>query len=168
MSRRTHMEEEQGQADEVETNISEIDGLKLENETLQRELKSRDEAIAGMEKSIAGKDSEIAAMKQSIDEAKGKLDEMGKSLPLAVAAYRELVGQANPGLVGEMIKGETIEAINESVKSARALVERVKQEVGAENARVRVPAGAPQRTLPDLSALSPREKIKYAMEGATR
>jgi len=64
-----------------------------------------------------------------------------------------------------MIKGETIEAINESVKSAKALVERVKQEMRAENARVRVPAGAPQRTLPDLSALSAREKIKYAMEG---
>jgi chromosome segregation ATPase len=162
------MEEEQGQAEEVENSISESDGMKLENETLKHELKSRGDAIAGLEKAITGKDSEIAAIKQSMDEARQKLDEMGKSLPLAVAAYRELVAQANPGLVAEMIKGETIEAINESVKSARSLVERVKQEVGAENARVRVPAGAPQRTLPDLSALSPREKIKYAMEGTAR
>ena len=159
------MEKEQEQTDEVATPVSESEGFELENETLKRLLKSKEEAIAGLEKTIAGKDSEITAIKQSIDEAKHKLDEMGKALPLAVAAYKELVAQANPGLVAEMIKGETIEAINESVKSARALVERVKQEVGAENARVRVPAGAPQRTFPDLSALSAREKIKYAMEG---
>ena len=159
------MEKEQGQAEEVEATISESDSLKLENETLKRELKSRKDAINGLEKAIAGKDSEIAAVKQSMDEARQKLDEMSQTLPKAVAAYRELVAQANPGLVSEMIKGETIEAINESVKSAKALVERVKQEMGAENARVRVPAGAPQRTLPDLSALSAREKIKYAMEG---
>ena len=158
------MEKEQGQAEEVENTVSASEGLKLENETLKRELKSRADAIDGLEKTLADRDTEIATIKQVAEDFKLKLDEMGKSLPLAVAAYRELVAQANPGLVAEMIKGETIEAINESVKSARSLVDRVKQEVGAENARVRVPAGAPQRTLPDFSALSPREKIKYAME----
>ena len=158
------MEKEQGQAAEVENAVSESEGLKLENETLQRELKSRADAIAGLEKTLVDRDTEIATIKQVAEDFKQKLDELGKALPLAVAAYRELVAQANPGLVAEMIKGETIEAINESVKSARSLVDRVKQEVGAENARVRVPAGAPQRTLPDLSALSAREKIKYAME----
>ena len=40
---------------------------------------------------------------------------------------------------------------------------KVRQEVGAENARVRVPAGAPQRTSADLSALSAREKIRFGM-----
>lgn len=159
------MEKEQGQAKEVENTVSESDGVKLENETLQRELKSRSDAIAGLEKTLADRDTEINTLRQVAEDFKQRLDEMEKSLPQAVAAYRELVAQANPGLVAEMIKGETIEAINESVKSAKTLVERVKQEVGAENARVRVPAGAPQRTLPDLSALSAREKIKYAMEG---
>ena len=42
----------------------------------------------------------------------------------------------------------------------------VKQEIGAENSLLRVPAGTPARTPPDLSALSPREKIKYAIEGS--
>jgi chromosome segregation ATPase len=159
------MEKEQGQAAEVENAVRESDGLKLENETLQHELKSRADAIAGLEKTLVDRDTEIATIKQVAEDFKQKLDEMSQTLPKAVAAYRELVTQANPGLVSEMIKGETIEAINESTKSAKALVERVKQEMGAENARVRVPAGAPQRALPDLSALSAREKIKYAMEG---
>jgi SMC interacting uncharacterized protein involved in chromosome segregation len=159
------MENEPGQAEEVETGAPEADGMKLENETLKRELESREAALVSLEKTLADKDGEIAALKQSLDDAVRKLDETGKSLTQAVAAYKELVAQANPGLVAEMIKGDTIAEINESVKSARVLVERIKQEVGAENARARVPAGAPQRTLPDLSALSPREKIKYGMEG---
>ena len=161
------MEEEQGKAGGGETTVSELDGMKLENELLKSELKTKDAAIAGLEQTLAGKDGEIAALKQSLDKAIQDSVQIAKALAQAVAAYKELVAQANPGLVAEMIKGETIEEINESLKSARTLVERVKQEVGAENARVRVPAGAPQRTQLDLSALSPREKIKYAMGGVT-
>ena len=159
------MEEEQQQTAEEEMPISESDALKLENETLQHELKSRNDAITKLEKTLAERDTAIAAMKQSLEANQQQLDAVNKALPQAVAAYKELVIQANPGPVAEMVQGDTIAAIDESVKSARVLVARVKQEVGAENARVKVPAGAPPRTLPDFSALSSREKIKFAMEG---
>lgn len=160
------MENEEGQAQEVVTEASENDNVKLENETLKRELQSKEAAVAGLEQALAGKDGEIAALKQSLEEAKQESVEVAKELSQAVAAYKGLAAQANPGLVAEMIKGDTIEEIDESVKSASALVERIKQEVGAENAKARVPAGAPQRIPPDLSGLTPREKIMYAMEGA--
>ena len=159
------MEETMGKVGGEENSISDLDTLKLENERLRSELKTANEKIAGLEKAVADKDGEIGALKQSLDESGKKLEETGKSLAVAVAAYKELAVNANPGPVAVMIKGDTIEEIKESVASARALVERVKQEIGAENARVRVPAGAPQRTAPDLSTLSPREKIKYGMEG---
>ena len=155
------MENEEGQAEQVQVS----DTMKLENETLKRELQAREAAVASLEQALAGKDGEIAALNQSLEEAKQESGEVAKELSQAVAAYKGLVAQANPGLVAEMIKGDTIGEIDESVKSARALVERIKQEVGAENARARVPAGAPQRTPPDLSGLTPREKIRYAMEG---
>ena len=45
----------------------------------------------------------------------------------------------------------------------KALVTKVKQGLEIEISLARVPAGAPERTLPDLSALSPREKIQYAI-----
>lgn len=160
------MEEEQGKVHEVAANGGEIDSLKLENESLTSELKLRDAAIAKLQETLAGRDSEMAAMKQSLDDATRQLKDMSAALPRAVAAYKEVVAQANPGILAEMINGDTIEAINDSLKNARALVERVRQEVGAEAARVRVPAGAPQRTPPDMSALSPREKIQYAMGGS--
>ncbi|MFA5309667.1 MAG: hypothetical protein WC370_09325 [Dehalococcoidales bacterium] len=158
------MEEVQQQAPENEAAVSEADALKLENETLKRELKSRQDTVAGLEKTVAAKDEEIAVIQQVAEDFKQKYDVVSQSLPQAVAAYKELALRANPGLVAEMVQGDTIAAIDDSLKSARALVERVRQEVGAENARARVPAGAPQRALPDFSSLSPREKIKYAME----
>ncbi len=155
------MEDEQAQAEEAGVN----DGMKLENEALKSELASSKAEIASLNEALAGKDNEITTIKQAAEDFKQKFDVTGQALAQAVAAYKELVAQANTGLVAEMIKGESIEEIKESAKSARALIERVRQEVGAENARVKVPAGAPPRTLPDFSALTAREKIKYGMEG---
>jgi chromosome segregation ATPase len=159
------MEEAREQAAETDAAASEIDSLKLENETLERDLKTSRDAIGGLEKALAEKDEEIAVLKQVAEDFKQKFDIASQALPQAVAAYKELAVQASPGLVAEMVQGDTIEAVNESLKNARELVERVKQKVAEENVSVRVPAGAPQRALPDLSSLSPREKIKYAMEG---
>ena len=64
-----------------------------------------------------------------------------------------------------MIPGGTVDAVNESLGSARALVDRVKQGIEAEAFMTKVPAGAPQRAPLDLSVLSPREKIQYAIGG---
>jgi uncharacterized protein (DUF3084 family) len=158
-------EKEQGNNDELEATGDETDSLRQENEALTRELKSRDAAIIRLEQTLAGKDSEIAALKQALDEAERKISELGKALPQAVAAYKELVVQANPGVLAELITGDTVEEVNESLKNAQALVERVRQEVETEASKIRIPAGAPQRAPLDLSALSPREKIQYAIGG---
>ncbi len=157
-------EREREEADEVEATGDEI-ALKQENEALTRELKTRDATIIRFEQTLAGKDSEIVALKQALDEAERKLAEIGKALPQAVAAYKELVVQANSGVLAELIPGDTVEEVNESLKNAQALVDRVRQEMEAEASKTRIPAGAPQRAPLDLSALSPREKIQYAIGG---
>jgi len=141
--------------------------LKQENENLARELKSGDAAIIRLEQALAGKDSEITALKQALDEAERKLAEIGKALPQAVAAYKELVVQANPGVLAELITGGTVEEVNESLKNAQALVEKVRREMEAEASKTRIPTGSPQRAPLDLSALSPREKIQYAIGGSS-
>jgi len=143
------------------------DNLEQENESLTRELELRNATIMKLEQALANKDSEIADLNQSLDEAKRALDELGKALPQAVAAYKELVVEMNPGVLAELITGDSIKEVNESLKNARALMERVRQEMEAEAAKTRVPAGAPQRTPLDLSALSAREKIQYAIGGSS-
>jgi hypothetical protein len=132
---------------------------------LERELQAGAERIAGLEKTLAEKDRELAVLRQTAEQAGQANTRLSGELSKAVAAYKEVVGQANPGPVADMLKGDTIAGINESLISARALVARVRQDIGAETARVSVPAGAPMRTVPDLSALTAREKIKFGIEG---
>ncbi len=160
-------EKEQEKTEELEADVDELDKLKQENESLTRELESRDATIIRLEQALVTKDSEITALKQSLDDTEQSLDELGKALPQAVAAYKEIVVQANPGILTELIAGDSIEEVNESLKNARALMERVRQEMEAEAAKTRVPAGAPQRAPLDLSSLSAREKIQYAIGGSS-
>jgi hypothetical protein len=140
----------------VEVDVDETEGLKQANAALQDRLQAQ-------EKSMAEKDEEIAVIKKVAEDFKEKYAKTDQALGAAIKAYLAFVTESNPGVAAEMIQGETIEEIDASVKNARALLVKVRQQVGAENAKARVPAGAPPRTPPDISGLSPREKIKYGM-----
>lgn len=160
-------QKEQEEANELEATGDETEVLKQENETLARELKSRDATIVSLEQALAGKDAEIAALKQALGEVERKLTGLEEALAQAVASYKVLIVQNNPGVLADLITGNTVEEVNESLKNAQTLVERVRQEMEEEVSRARIPAGAPQRVPPDLSALSPREKIQYAIGGSS-
>ena len=143
----------------------EVEELKQENAALAREIAARDETIIRLEQTVASKDGEIATLKQAVAEAEKKVAELGDALAQAVASYKAMVIEQNPGVLAELITGDTIEEIDGSLKNAQAIIERVRQELEAEVAKTKVPAGAPQRAPLDLSALSPREKIQYAIGG---
>ena len=155
--------------EDFKARIAELEGLVAGKD---EELKAKDarlsqtEArITELEQMIADRDNELVTLKQAIAESDEALADVRSSLAQAVSSYRALVVQANPDIPDELITGDSIEAMDQSLENARALISRVKQGLEAEAAKTRVPAGAPQRTLPDLSALSPREKIQYAIGG---
>jgi uncharacterized coiled-coil protein SlyX len=151
----------QNQEPEVEVSrVEELEALLAEKEATLAEKNAR---IAKLEQAMADKDSQMAAIKQSAAELEPRLAELEDSLAQAVSSYRALVVQANPGLPEELITGDSIEAIDQSVAAAQTLVAKVRKELEAEIAGARIPAGAPLRTPPDLSALSPQEKIQYAI-----
>jgi chromosome segregation ATPase len=129
----------------------------------EQEMESARATISGLEQALAGKDSEIGALHKSLDEVKGTTLELTKRLSQAVTAYREIVVKANPAVLAEMIAGDSIDGINESLINARAIMEKARREIEADAARAKVPAGAPQRTPPDMSALSAHEKIQFGL-----
>lgn len=151
--------------DELEAAKGQAEELKQQKETLTRQLESRDAVITRLEKALAAKDSELATLKQSFTEAEKKSVELEKALAQAVSSYRAMIVESNPRVLAELITGDTIDEVNESLKNARALIDKVKQEMEAEVSRTKVPAGAPQRAPLDLSVLSPRDKIQYAIGG---
>ncbi len=150
---------------ELEAARGELERLKQAKETITRELESRDTAIAELKQAAANQDSEVVALKQFIVESDEKLVGVNNTLAQAVASYKNLAVESNPGVLAELVTGDTIDAVNESLEKARILVDKVRQEVVEEASRAKVPAGAPQRTPIDLSVLSPREKIQYAIGG---
>ena len=133
----------------------------LENQLVQAKAR-----LAELEQTVASRDSELAGLKQSKAEVEARVQDLSRSLTEAVASYRAMVVQSNPEIEG-LVNGDTIEAISESVSQAKALVSKVRQGLEAEISLTRIPAGAPERTSPELS-LSPRGKIQAALAGRTK
>ena len=129
----------------------------------ERELADKSYRISELEQTAAERDNQIAALKQSLAELEPRSTELENSLSQAISSYRALVIKSNPDLPEELIVGDSIEEIDQSLASAQALIDRVRQRLETEIAGTRIPAGAPLRTPADLSALSPQEKIQYAI-----
>lgn len=133
-------------------------------EELEQAAVAADEDSPRDEDSPQDEEQEVASQLEQQLAAQGEeLDRLREELAIAVARYRHLVLAAAPEVAEEMVTGETIEELDASLATARSLVERVKRRLEAEVEAGRVPAGAPPRSAPDLSALSPGEKIAYAL-----
>ena len=158
-------EEIQTLQDELKVAREELDSLKAEKGTLVTELETRNTHITELEMAVSEKDSEIAVLKQTAVDDNQKFETLNESLSQVVAAYKTLVVKANHGVIEELITGNTITEINQSLENAKTLITKVRGGIEQEIASGKVPAGAPQRTSPGLSALSPREKIQYAIGG---
>jgi len=105
--------------------------------------------IAQLDQVIASRDGELTAIKQSLSGA--------------VAKYRAAVLASAPGIPAELVRGESLDEIDASLEMARGIVSKVRQQLEVEAEANKVPAGAPPRMPQDLSALSPAEKIAYAL-----
>ncbi len=142
--------------------VAELEGLIAQK---NQELASRDTRISELEQGTASLEGEIDTLKQAVTESNDNLGKLNESLKQAVTSYKVLVIQSNPDVPEELVTGDSFEAITDSLASAKKLIGKIRKGMEAEISLVRVPAGAPERTPPDLSALSPREKIQYAIGG---
>jgi hypothetical protein len=105
----------------------------------------------------------LAELEQALGVSEERLGAVSDELAKTVSGYRSLVVQSNPDVLEEMITGDSVAAVELSLKSARELISRVKNGIEAEISAARVPAGAPPRGSIVLP-LSSREKIQQGME----
>jgi len=108
--------------EDLQARIAELEGLVAGR---GEELKARDarlgEAkarVTELEQLVAERDSELADLRQTLSETEGELSEGRNSLAQAVAGYRALAVQANPGILDELVTGDSIEAISQSLESS--------------------------------------------------
>ena len=132
---------------------------------LENLLTRRDEELAAKASRISELEQTIVALEKSVSDLEQRLTDLNNALTQAISSYRTLAIKSKAGIPEELISGDTIEAIDESLANAQTVIEKVKQELETEIAAAKVPAGAPQRTPLDFSALSSREKIQYAIGG---
>lgn len=138
-----------------------------------------EEATAPLRTQMATLEAELSTRTADIDALKGQLaslqadcDGASAAYAYAVADYRRLCLQANPLITEDMIAGSSIEEMKASLSRASGLIDRlsagIRKDIEADQDRAKVPAGAPPRTEPDLSAMTTVEKINYGMEKARK
>ena len=167
---------------ELETTKAELVTAKADMGVLDAALVEQKAYVATFDQTLSAKDTEIATLKQTVSTGEAdkatmaltikaesqsfserRIKELTDSFNDAVSAYKGVVAAANPAVPVHLITGDTIEAVDAALVSASALVTQVRTTIEAEIAAGKVPAGAPPRTAPDLSALTAREKIAHAV-----
>ncbi|MDP9237166.1 MAG: hypothetical protein M3P30_07175 [Chloroflexota bacterium] len=113
---------------------------------------------------------DLAASREGIDATaadaaslREQLDAAAQREQAAAERYRDLVVRTEPALPAELIAGESVEAVDASVEAARSVVGQVRSHIEAQAQAGRVPAGAPPRSGPDLSSMTPEQKIRYGL-----
>ena len=129
------------------------DGLALPDE-VQAEL----EALAAAEL-----DDGASALEAALAEAQRDVSRQRNLTRQAVARYREAILAAEPELPPDLVRGESIEEVEESVEAARHTVARIRERVAAEHPRS-FPVGAPERSTLSRSLLSPQAKIAIGLQ----
>lgn len=142
---------------ELEVEATKADGLMAE---ATAELKQR---IAGLEREILLKNEDIEALERSLEATVKELEGAKAAYAYAVEDFKQLACSLSPLIPPEVITGSTIEEVKASMRRANDLVVRVKQAIAEQAKEVMVPAGAPTRGEPDLSGMSAKEKIAYAV-----
>ena len=120
--------------------------------------------IASLEASLAAKTAELAEARKMADAQAADIAGLQKSGAEAVRAYRKLAASSNPLFSEDVLSGESIADVDAAMAHVLDLAGKVRSRIEAEMKSANIPAGAPERSGPDLSALSAREKIKMGLE----
>lgn len=109
---------------------------------------------------------EIERLTTLVSEQESELNGLREQVQSTMDRYRSALIAGAPDLPEELIQGGTIEELDRSMESARKIVEKVASRLETRAPEARVPSGAPPRRPADLSGLSAREKIMYAINKA--
>jgi chromosome segregation ATPase len=168
------MTDDSGTSNAEATNRNEIDEARDEIARLRTQVSDADARAqtalaegARLQAEIAAANDAVAAFETDAATLRTMLEDAEQRTQEAASRYRELAVRAEPSVPADLIAGDTIEAIDASIARARELAASVRSHIEAEAQAARVPAGAPQRSAPDLSAMTPEQKIRHGLAQRT-
>ena len=127
-------------------------------DALTAALSEREARIVQLEAALGEAQSAVQSRVEEIEGVNARLAQ-------AVEMYRAALVASEPDVPEDMVQGATVEAVQESLERARQMVAQVRGRLEAQASLERTPTGAPARSAPDLSALSPQEKILMGLSG---
>lgn len=143
-----------------------LEQLKEQKAQLEKELEQTKLDIRARDETISQRDERIKELEGGVAESEAmtsELEHLQQELAQAVEKYKAMVVWSNPDIPEELLRGSSLEEIDASVEQAKGLVDKVRKQIEEQVQATRIPAGAPPRAAPDLEAMSPGEKIKYAL-----
>jgi len=143
---RDELEQARGESERNELRRLEAEA---ENERLRAEAAAAGDAVAAF-------DADVSAMRDELTRADERLRD-------AAERYRRRILEAEPWLTPDLVSGETLDEIDAAVERARDVAARVRAQLETQAGAPRVPAGAPPRTGPDLSHMTPEQKIRHGL-----
>ena len=120
--------------------------------------------LQALEAALAEKEAALSEAQKNLDSRSRDYDQLKATLDDAVKAYRKLAISTSPLYSEDVISGTSIQEINSSIQKVNGLVKKMRTSLESELKSLIIPAGAPERSGPDLSGLSPRDKIKQGIQ----
>ncbi len=149
----------------------ELAAARAEIERLQETAADREARAAHLEAQLGEAREELAQGREEAESRRREVADLGERAQAleaqaqgAARRYRELALQHSPELPEELVTGETVEEVEQSLERARETVSKVRGHLESQAQAGRVPAGAPPRSRPDLSGLSAEEKIRLGLQ----
>ncbi len=101
----------------------------------------------------------LTAQDRELRELRGELEGLRQQSALAVSKYRDTLLALHTDVPATLVQGQSLEEVEGSLAAAREAVTAARQQLQEQASATRVPAGAPVWGAPDLSSLSPQQKI---------
>ncbi len=144
--------------------------------TLQERLSDTEAELARLREAEGVAESRIVEAEaasetagQELEQTRADLEASRSQLREATVKYRETRLASAPEIPAELVpESDSLEQIERDFESAQRVVGELRQkledEADAEKRSARVPAGSPTRRAPDVSSLSPTEKITLGLQ----
>ncbi len=119
--------------------------------------------LADLQATLYQREAELSDAQGILAQRDAELQALRGQLASATARYRQALLASAPEIPEELVSGHTPEEVEASLAQARQMVERIRSRIEARQTEQRVPTGAPIRSGADISTMSARGKIAYAL-----
>lgn len=136
----------------------------MDTSELEEQLAEAQAQIESLQSAVADAEARAATMSEKAASMESELEEARSQLRETLLRYREVRLAATPEVPADLVpEGTSLAEIDARFQAAQEMALRLREQIKSEHPPARVPTGSPARRAPDLSSLSPAEKIRLGL-----